>query len=178
MKVRRVVTGHSPDGKAVFTSDSEVEETTVKMLPGPEYHYLWSSDEPPTFPDDGSEKPAALWFPPVGGFRFAMFSVAPQTTALPEDFDRETAIADLERTLPGMVTQGNMEPDNPGMHTTDTIDFEYVISGEVWLELDDGAEVHLKPGDTVVQNGTRHAWRNKGTEPCHMVVFLLGANRK
>jgi mannose-6-phosphate isomerase-like protein (cupin superfamily) len=177
VKVRRVVTGHNSDGKATVVNDSQVDGISLNMLPGPEYHYLWSADGAPTFPDDGAERPASLWFPPVGGFRFAMFSVAPQTTSLPEDFDRETAIAELEETLPGMVSQANMESENPGMHTTDTIDFEYVISGEVWLELDDGEEVHLKPGDTVVQNGTRHAWRNKGTEPCRMVVFLLGAHR-
>ena len=50
----------------------------------------------------------------------------------------------------------------PGMHTTATIDFEVVLDGEIWLELDDGVEVHLRAGDTVVQNGTRHAWRNHG----------------
>jgi mannose-6-phosphate isomerase-like protein (cupin superfamily) len=71
-----------------------------------------------------------------------------------------------------------MEPDAPGMHTTDTIDFEYVISGRVVLELDDGASVELGPGDTVVQNGTRHAWRNPFDEPCRMVVFLVGAERR
>ena len=64
------------------------------------------------------------------------------------------------------------------MHTSDTIDFEYVLSGEVWLELDDGKEVHLRAGDTVVQNGTRHAWRNKGTEPCRLVFCLIGARRR
>jgi quercetin dioxygenase-like cupin family protein len=63
------------------------------------------------------------------------------------------------------------------MHTTDTIDYEVVISGEVWLELDDGAEVHLHPGDTVVQNGTRHAWHNKTDEPCVLAVALIGARR-
>ena len=46
------------------------------------------------------------------------------------------------------------------------------------LELDDGASVELGPGDTVVQNGTRHAWRNPYSEPCRMVVFLVGAERK
>ena len=51
-----------------------------------------------------------------------------------------------------------------------------VLEGEVWLELDNGVEVHLKPGDTVVQNGTRHAWRNHGTETCRMVVFIAGAD--
>ena len=177
MKIRRVVTGHNTEGKAVFVSDTEMEATTVAMLPGSEYHELWSADQPPTYPDDGGQVPARQWFPPVGGFRFATFVVAPRSQKLPEDFDRELAMQQLESTLPGMVTQANQESDNPGMHTSDTIDFEYVISGEVWLELDDGEEVHLKPGDTVVQNGTRHAWRNKGTEPCRMVVILIGAHR-
>jgi uncharacterized cupin superfamily protein len=47
-----------------------------------------------------------------------------------------------------------LEPENPGMHTTDTVDFDVVMSGEVYLELDDGSEVLLKAGDCVVQNGT------------------------
>jgi mannose-6-phosphate isomerase-like protein (cupin superfamily) len=177
MKVRRVVTGHSQEGKATVVSDSQVDATTLDSLPGMEYHEFWSGDAAPTFPNDGSPRSAGMWFPPVGGFRFAMFSVPPQSTRLPEDFDRDEFLQELETRLPGMVSQANMEANNPGMHTTDTIDFEYVVSGEVWLELDDGEEVHLKPGDTVVQNGTRHAWRNKGTEPCRMVVFLLGAYR-
>jgi quercetin dioxygenase-like cupin family protein len=81
----------------------------------------------------------------------------------------------MEVALPGMAA--HMEPDHPGMHTTDTVDYEYVVSGEIDLELDDGATVHLVAGDTVVQNGTRHAWRNRGTEPCTMVVVLVGAHR-
>jgi quercetin dioxygenase-like cupin family protein len=87
----------------------------------------------------------------------------------------ESALTECEEKLPGLLA--HMEKDSPCMHTTDTIDFEYVISGEVWLELDDGKEVHLRPGDTVVQNGTRHAWRNKGTVPCCMVVCMVGALR-
>jgi hypothetical protein len=47
----------------------------------------------------------------------------------------------------------------------------------VVLELDDGVTVELGPGDTVVQNGTRHAWRNPFSEPCRMVVVLIGAER-
>lgn len=177
MKIRRVVTGHTPQGKATVVSDTEVDATTLDLLPGPEYHELWSADDAPTFPDDGTQRPAQKWFPPIGGFRFATFTVAPRTQARPPDFDGQAAIAELEETVPGAVSQANFEADNPGMHTTDTIDFEYVISGEVWLELDDGEEVHLRTGDTVVQNGTRHAWRNKGTEPCRMLVFLIGAHR-
>ena len=53
-----------------------------------------------------------------------------------------------------------------------------VQAGEVWLELDEGTMVHLRAGDTVVQNGTRHAWRNRGSEPCQIVVFMVGVPRK
>jgi mannose-6-phosphate isomerase-like protein (cupin superfamily) len=87
----------------------------------------------------------------------------------------KTALMECEEKMPGLLRY--IENENPGMHTTDTIDFEYVISGEVWLELDNGEEVHLRPGDTVVQNGTRHAWRNKGSEPCRMAVCMIGARR-
>ena len=79
----------------------------------------------------------------------------------------------MEEKLPGMLAC--LEPDNPGMHTTDTIDFEVVLSGEVILELDDGAETVLRPGDTVVQNGTRHAWHNRGSKTARLAVFIAGA---
>ena len=62
------------------------------------------------------------------------------------------------------------------MHTTPTVDYGVVLDGEVWLELDDGKTVHLKEHDVVVQNGTRHAWRNKGTKPATMAFVLIGAN--
>ena len=176
MKVRRVVTGHTGDGKATVASDTKVDAITLDLLPGTEFHRLWGADEAPTFPDDGSARPAPAYFPPVGGFRFGLFTVAPQSVALQKDLDIQLALAELERKLPGMAA--HMEPGNPGMHTTNTIDFEYVISGEVWLELDDGKEIHLQAGDTVVQNGTRHAWRNKRSEACRLVVCLIGAHRR
>ena len=71
-----------------------------------------------------------------------------------------------------------MEPENPGMHTTDTVDIDVVISGEVDLELDDGKTVHLRAGDCVIQNGTRHAWHNRTSEPVVLFVTLLGAARR
>ncbi len=176
MKVRRVVTGHTPDGKATVASDTNVDAITLGLLSGTEFHRLWGADEAPTFPDDGSPRPAPAYFPSVGGFRFGLFTVAPESVAEPEDLDIQLALAEIEEKLPGLAA--HLEADNPGMHTTNTIDFEYVLSGEVWLELDDGKEVHLRAGDTVVQNGTRHAWRNKHSEPCRLVVCLIGAHRR
>jgi quercetin dioxygenase-like cupin family protein len=58
------------------------------------------------------------------------------------------------------------------------VDFDVVVSGEVYLELDDEAEVLLKAGDRVIQNGTRRAWHNRSSEKCLIAVTLLGAERK
>ena len=178
MKVRRVTTGHDERSRAIFASDEEVDPVLVKLLPGSAFHVLWGGDEPPTFPDSGtagSEPDQRTYFPPVGGYRFGLVTFPPAGTQAPPDLDFSAAIAEVERQLPGMLA--HVEPDNPGMHTTDTIDFEVVLSGEVILELDDGAEKVLGPGDTVVQNGTRHRWGNRGTEPAVVAVFLIGVHR-
>lgn len=176
MSVRRVVTGHSADGKATVVGDDYVAPIVLDLLPGYAFHRLWGADETPTFPDDGSPRTAQTYFPPVGGFRFGLFTVPPETTVMAETVDVPAALIELEESLPGMAA--HMEPENPGMHTTKTIDFEYVLSGEIDLELDDGETVHLVAGDTVVQNGTRHAWRNRSSQPCEMVVVLIGAHRR
>lgn len=174
MGIRRVVTGHDTDGKAVFASDDVVEPITSELVAGFEFFRMWGSDEPCRFPDNGAHPAAVQYFPPVGGFRFGLFTVPPDSEAQLAEIDFEAALADVEDKLPGMA--GHMEPDNPGMHTTASVDYEFVVSGRVVLELDDGATVELSAGDTVVQNGTRHAWRNPYDEPCRMVVVLVGAH--
>jgi mannose-6-phosphate isomerase-like protein (cupin superfamily) len=175
MRVRRVVTGHDRNGKAVFASDQEVDPLTAALMPGGELHRLWGADLAPTFPDDGGPTAQRTNFPPVGGYRFGFATIPPGTVPVPADLDLQAALAEMEEKLPGLMAY--MEPDNLGMHTTDTIDFEVILSGELILELDDGVEKVLRPGDTVVQNGTRHRWRNQGTEPVVMAVFMVGAHR-
>jgi mannose-6-phosphate isomerase-like protein (cupin superfamily) len=71
-----------------------------------------------------------------------------------------------------------LERDHPGMHTTDTVDFDVVVFGVVVMELDDGAEVLLKAGDCVIQNGTRHAWHNRSSKIAVIAFSLIGAERK
>jgi len=61
-------------------------------------------------------------------------------------------------------------------HQTDTMDYAIVLSGEMWMEMEEG-EVHLKPGDTVVQNGTIHNWSNRGSETCIIAFVLIGDNK-
>lgn len=177
MDVRRIVTGHDPSGRSVFVSDEEVQPVRPMLMPGFEFHLLWGGDKTPQFPDDGSMPDWHTYFPPIGGFRFGMFTVPPKTAAeVTREILAEAAVTDLETTLPGMLRY--MDPTDPGMHTTDTIDFEVVLDGTVILELDDGAEVTLHPGDTVVQNGTRHRWRNEGDTPARLALFVCGAAHK
>jgi mannose-6-phosphate isomerase-like protein (cupin superfamily) len=175
MGVRRVVTGHDESGKSVFASDETVEPHRPLLMPSAEFHQLWGGDTAPQFPDDGSMPDWRTYFPPVGGFRFGMFTIPPETVAGGLDPSNvESAVADIEANLPGMLRY--MDPSDPGMHATDTIDFEVVLEGTVVLELDDGAEVTLNPGDTVVQNGTRHRWKNPGDQPARLALFICGAN--
>ncbi|MBW2242840.1 MAG: cupin domain-containing protein [Deltaproteobacteria bacterium] len=175
MHIRRVATGHDDNGKSIIASDEKIEATTVRLMPGFEFHSIWRGDQPASFPDDGSQPVAPSYFPPLGGFRFGLFTVPPgEVAGLPEG-EFEAAAAEFEEKLPGLAA--HMEPDSPGMHTTATIDYEYIVSGSITLELDDSS-VDLKAGDTVVQNGTRHAWRNKGDVPCVIVVCLIGAEHR
>ena len=51
------------------------------------------------------------------------------------------------------------------------------MRGEITLELDDGQKVSLRQGDCVVQNGTRHRWRNPLPEPCLMAFISIGGKR-
>ena len=45
-------------------------------------------------------------------------------------------------------------------HRTSTIDLDVVIQGEIECELDDGEARRLKPGQSIIQRGTMHKWRN------------------
>jgi quercetin dioxygenase-like cupin family protein len=62
----------------------------------------------------------------------------------------------------------------PRNHRTDSIDYAVVLSGEIDMELD-GAVVHLKTGDVLVQRGTIHNWINRGTQPCLIAFVLIDA---
>ncbi|MNE76542.1 hypothetical protein D3C80_1727840 [compost metagenome] len=60
------------------------------------------------------------------------------------------------------------------MHKTPTIDYGVLLEGELWLELDNGEQRLIRPGDVVIQNGTRHAWRNKSPHLAKAIFFMVG----
>jgi mannose-6-phosphate isomerase-like protein (cupin superfamily) len=174
MEMVCVVTGQDKSGKSVIVRHAPVEPVRLSLLPGYEFHRLWGSDSVSQLPCDGTSPVPPRYFPPKNGFRFGFFTLPPDTTARIEI--TMPAVAEIQEKLPGMLEV--LEPAHPGMHTTDTVDFDVIVSGEAHLELDDGAEVPLKAGDCVVQNGTRHAWHNRSAEKCVIAVALVGAERR
>jgi quercetin dioxygenase-like cupin family protein len=63
----------------------------------------------------------------------------------------------------------------PRNHRTESIDYAVVMSGEIDMEID-GATVHLRQGDVLVQRGTIHNWINRGREPCLIAFVLIAAH--
>jgi quercetin dioxygenase-like cupin family protein len=62
----------------------------------------------------------------------------------------------------------------PRNHRTESIDYAVVMAGEIDMEID-GATVHLRQGDVLVQRGTIHNWNNRGTAPCVIAFVLIAA---
>jgi mannose-6-phosphate isomerase-like protein (cupin superfamily) len=145
--MKRVVTGHGPDGKAVFVSIG-APPRTVTSQNGGQVTYCWGTAGSPVVPAGGDDPTLTMasYYPALG-----------ETSCVIVQFP------------------GNFHGD---MHMTDTVDYIFILSGEIWLVLETGAEVHLTPGDCVVQNGTRHAWHNRTSVPCLFVGMGVGATRQ
>jgi hypothetical protein len=94
----------------------------------------------------------------------ASFAVVWKTVSSPVDHDDDTDRA----AEPVGLTQ-------PNGSVLRIVDYGLVLSGELSLELDDGAITDLHPGDVVVQRGTIHAWINRGTGTARMAFVLLDA---
>jgi hypothetical protein len=174
-KIRCVVTGRNKAGKSIIVSNAPAKPLTVALFPGSQFYRLWGSDSIPVLPSDGTPTPQPGYFPPENGFRFGLFTLPPAKSTKVKPTVNPAALQEMGQKLPGVLDV--MERDHPGMHTTDSVDFDIVVFGEVVLELDDGAEVVLKAGDCVIQNGTRHAWHNRSAGNCVIAFSLLGAER-
>lgn len=176
LKARRVVTGFDSQGKSVFVSDGAPQRTvTTDSLPDLALAEMWATETTPELPLGAGDPTLSMtnFLPSPGGSRFRLCKF-PGLSDRP--FDAKAFRAEYARKAPGLAH--SMEDEDVSMHTTDTIDYGIVMSGAITLELDDGATVDLKQGDCLVQNGTRHAWRNKSTEPCVMAFIMVGAVRK
>jgi len=172
---RRVVTGLK-DGKSVFISDGPAPNAHIyNAVPGHMTSVIYATATKPRLPQEHAEQaPPQIFVPPKPGETKLMVVVFPPDSVF-ASIDPAAAFDEQAIHIPGLIQA--FEADAPGMHTTDTVDYDIVLDGEVWLELDDGAETLLRQGDIVVQCGTRHAWRNKGNSPATMCFVLIGAER-
>jgi len=146
-------------------------------VPGMSTAMLWATGPGEPLRADGADPTPQVvsQLPAPGGTCFLIVRFPPDSVFTDPAFDAAAADAEQRLASPGIAER--FEPDNPGMHTTDSVDYIIVLAGEVWLELDDGQLSQLRAGDTVVQNGTRHAWRNLGTEPVTLAVVQVGMSR-
>lgn len=108
----------------------------------------------------------------------AAFALIWTTASVPVDNNDETEGRgrDAALTLHGgsVIRVVDMLPGGVSpMHRTNSIDYGIILSGEVELELDNGATTVLGPGDIVVQRGTMHLWRNPSMDKTCRIVFVL-----
>jgi mannose-6-phosphate isomerase-like protein (cupin superfamily) len=170
---RRIVTGNV-DGKSVVQSDEPLVAYQFKTIPGYEHTLMWVN---PGIPDLSNEQrfdpyPDSI-VPGPGGTSLHFVTFPPGSVFADSSFDAEASQEEALIRLRGLAD--HFEKEDPAMHRTNTVDYAVVYDGEMWMELDDGETLHLNRGDVVVQNGTRHAWRNKGNKPVTMLFFLNGA---
>lgn len=162
--MKLVVTGHDAAGKSIFSQASEPPRSSA-----PGSYELWSTQGEIVMPDSTpAESPAEIgYFPRESETCFKIVSVPPVKDRQGGDFSDQ---------MPPELAR-HFDPDDPEMHTTDTIDYVVILSGEAELELDDGRKEQVRQGDCVVQRGTRHAWRVLGDEPLVLAATLIGAQR-
>jgi quercetin dioxygenase-like cupin family protein len=148
--IRRVVTGIDASNKSIAIFDGRLTLTPVPS--GLSLANLWVTDSYPlgfSFKRDTTDKSVGI-SPPENGTQLGVVEIPPLEPA------------------------NAMQP--PLWHRTRTVDYVVVISGEIDLMLDDSV-VHLKAGDTVVQQATNHAWVNRGKEVCRLLFVLMDAKQ-
>ena len=169
--MRRVVTGHDEQGRAVVLFDGESPHAFIlEKAGGLELTEIWETRSSPA--DNTGSADAAdheRRIEPVGGGSvFRVIEYPPDRLRL--------KTLDPDRFFHAMGAQAADAATrrHPGMHKTNTVDYCVVLSGEVWVVLDE-SEVRLRAGDCLVQRGTNHAWSNRTDEPCVIAFVLIAA---
>ncbi|MFW0783585.1 cupin domain-containing protein [Gordonia sp. CPCC 206044] len=156
----------------MITDDGPTAATVYKHTPGFESSVVWTTAAAPIARGMEAAAPPSNYIPGPGESIALTVTFPPDSVFASEDFDPEAAVAENLANTPGLADL--FEPDAPGMHTTPTVDYAVVLSGTVVLEVDGEVRTELHPGDIVVQNATRHAWRVPGDEPATIFVVLIG----
>jgi hypothetical protein len=174
-RIRRVVTGIDGSGRSAVLIDDQSSRTctwTSDPASTPNIAWIWATDDMPLVPFSGRDPTHDIdqFLPPRGGIRFTIqtyeagFGVGANDLAVPRQALRDAGF----RTL--------ASAGRSSFHATSTVDFAIVLSGEIWLLLEEQEEVKLVMGDCLVQNGVIHAWQNRSCEPCTIGFVIIGAD--
>jgi len=170
--IRRVVTGHDARGRAVVVMDGPAASVLSRPdRPGVALTDLWATGDTPVARVDGDpvDRPVVL-HPPRGGTVFRIVQFDPEDPGALAGADGAAAFAAM-----GAADAAVAGARHPYMHRTDTVDYAVVLQGSITMLLDD-EDVELAAGDVVIQNGTSHAWANRGQAPCLMAFVLIDAH--
>jgi mannose-6-phosphate isomerase-like protein (cupin superfamily) len=168
--IRRIVTGHGPDGKSKVMLDGPAPNVRERKA-GNASTLLWVTEESPAEVSGGADRAAREIAvpPPRRGSIFRIAEFPPHTGG--DVRDNESVLRDFG--IGPDVARGH-PPRHPAIHRTRSLDYIVVLEGEIHLLLDDG-EVHLRAGDVVVQRGTNHAWINRGGQVCRLGMVFIDA---
>lgn len=168
---RRVVTGHDETGAAVIESDEIATQVLERdNRPGVTLTNFWMTDGTPAEYDGTTEtcKGPLILHPPKNGTVFRTVEFMPEDPEVMAKLDGRAAFAEM-----GAGDNVVSNSRHPWMHRTDSVDYAIILSGEIYMLMDDEKDdVFLKAGDVLIQRGTNHAWCNRGAEPC-VIAFVL-----
>lgn len=174
-RIRRVVTGHDGDGKAVVLSDAYATAVkTVPQWPGLISTDLWKTNAMPVplakDEADPTLAPRSL-HPAPNGTTFRISVVPPESDSV-RNLDPAAAQALFKGVGNAEASTHGRGGRHPLMHRTETLDYAVVLEGEITMLLDD-SEINLKAGDVVIQRATNHAWSNRSGKPVRMLYVLI-----
>jgi mannose-6-phosphate isomerase-like protein (cupin superfamily) len=170
-EIRRVVTTVDKDGRAVVLFDGNNPHKVVRPNRSVTSRLIWVTDQTPADISGPADR-AAIEIgipPPARGSVFRIIDFPPTPPEI-EKLEKDH----LHKQIGAHAPTKGRPPRHPLMHRTRTLDYAIIMQGEIDMLLDD-AEIHLKAGDLVVQQGTNHAWVNRGTEPCRIAFVLIDA---
>jgi mannose-6-phosphate isomerase-like protein (cupin superfamily) len=167
--VRRLVTGHHPDGRSTVLFDAPAPNVRQRQA-GNASTLLWVTDEAPARAAETDRAAREIGVPPPR--RGTIFRIAEFPPGVGGEVrDNETLLRDFGI---GADVKRGRPPRHAAIHRTRTIDYVVVLEGEIDLLLDD-REVRLHAGDVVVQQGTNHAWINRGAASCRLAMVFVDA---
>lgn len=173
--VRRVVTGHDAQGRAIIQEDGTVPRVQrIGGAIGPMFHEVWNTQATPAPIDAASGEPhedGIVLAPPKNGTRIRVLDIPPEGDGI-RNMTPEEARAHFAEVGAGSASAHGEGSRHALMHRTETIDYGIVLEGELVLIMDEG-ETTVRAGDIVIQRGTNHGWANRSDKNCRIAFILI-----